>query len=205
MVQQNLSSIIYKEYRPIVFSGGAIGVDSIAEECSDELGVLINIISFEKHITGCKSEHRINISEILLKDARKRVIAVKRKLGRPFPTKNPYSDALIERDYYQIRDSLQVFAFTRFDGSGKIADGTAWAVEMAKEREIAIFLYDLDRHCWYRFSYYKHIGWVPLAPSIIYGNLTIIGTTELNEVESREVKNQIQKILTALIINVKWK
>ncbi len=133
----------------ICYSGGAQGADKFWGQLAEKLGHEVVHYSFDKH--GCSvpkrlikklTQDELNEADPFLKEANK-------TLKRQFPTKSEYVNNLLRRNYWQIKDTDVVYAISEFDKDGNVYGGTAWAVQMAIDEGIPIYLYSQEKQCWF--------------------------------------------------------
>lgn len=147
------------ERRVVFHSGGAIGADTafLKNSLNSSLDVFTVIHSFSGHkpvILKNQEKFKVEIHYNLAEAnefVRKASIFLKRRI----PSED-YSKNLIRRNYFQIRDSELVFAVAPLETDRTVSGGTGWAVAMAVERKIPVFVFDdLNSYNWFYFSYFK--------------------------------------------------
>lgn len=136
----------------ICFSGGAEGSDALWGKLASELGHAVCHYTFKGHKTHVPeryievlSQEMLNIADPFLKTANK-------SLGRNFPTQSNYINNLLRRNYYQINQTKVVYAIVDFDDNMVPKGGTAWAIQMAIDQGLPVFLYSPNRQCWYEWA-----------------------------------------------------
>ena len=153
-----------------LLSGAAVGADLLFDKCAKEVGHFRTHFSFKGHNVACSenvvilNENQLHLADIYLQQAN---IYLKRK----WPTTNPFTNCLLERNYYQIKDSNKIYAITFRESNGHIKGGTAWAVMMGILRGMTeIYVFDQNTNNWYSFKNFDKekniIEWniIPYAP-----------------------------------------
>ncbi len=98
-------------------------------------------------------------------------------LKRNYPPRDMFVKNLLQRNYYQIRDSERLYAVATIK-NGLVEGGTGWAVQMFIDRQIGdCFVYDQKVKQWYQWR----SGWVECEPYKPYGYWTGIGTRHINQ------------------------
>ena len=167
---------------------GAVGSDLYWQEKAMERAMRVRVMSFKGHecnIWG--TEARV---EILTKTQLRQVDGIIRlanlRLERQFPCKEEYSNNLIRRNYYIVKDADAVVAIARIKRNG-IRGGTAWGVVMADLMGIDVYVYDLDELTWnkYKEGTLKRCS-VPTLPRVFAGigsrKLTLSGKCAIDQV-----------------------
>lgn len=135
----------------ICFSGGATGADTVFGDCAEAAGHKVVHYTFDGHRKIGKNAFKLNMFQLLQADSY--LIEANKLLRRKFPTKNPGTDNLLRRNYYQIHDTKRVYAVTDLDETGFPLGGTAWAVIMAMQLDDQpeIFFFSQKQNSWYKF------------------------------------------------------
>ena len=171
----------------IIFSGGAVGTDLVFEKYAELFQIPIIAYTFDNHKT--KTQHSFMLSNEKLKEAMEFVITANNRLQREFPSKNVYINKLLERDYYIIRYATIVIAFGYFDQvTNEVDGGTAWGIEMAKDKRIPIYLFNLDEYKWYGWNYNEPTRFFETARPMVTKNEKIAG------IGTRKVKFHLTRI-----------
>lgn len=138
-------------------SGGAQGADMAFERACVKAGITVRAFSFQGHKT--ESTNKIILTEPQLLEGHQSLLVANETLKRWYPGK-PWINNLLRRNFYQIRDAQAVFAIARFDTKkyGCVEGGTGWAVQMAKDKVIPIYVFSMDdperiSGFWYEWNY----------------------------------------------------
>jgi hypothetical protein len=133
-------------------SGGAQGADMAFERACVKKGITVRAYSFQGHKT--ESQNKIILTETQLLEGHQSLLVANETLKRWYPGK-PWVNNLLRRNYYQIKDAQAVFAIAQIDQKGwKVVDGgTGWAVEMAKNFKIPVFVFDQNLKHWYNWCF----------------------------------------------------
>ena len=154
-----------------LITGGAVGSDLYWQEKAMEHGMKVRVMSFKGHecnIWG--TEARV---EILTKKQLKSVDGIIRlanlRLERQFPCEEEYSNNLIRRNYYIVKDADAVVAIARIKRNG-IRGSTAWCCVMADLMGIDTYVYDPDELTWnkYKEGTLKRCS-IPTLPRVFAG------------------------------------
>lgn len=154
-----------------LITGGAVGSDLYWQEKAMEHGMKVRVMSFKGH--ECNIWGTEAIVEILSKTQLKGVDGLIRlanlRLERLFPCKEEYSNNLIRRNYYIVKDADAVVAIGRIKRNG-IRGSTAWGVAMADLMGIDTYVYDLDELTWnkYKEGTLKRCS-IPTLPRVFAG------------------------------------
>lgn len=139
-------------YINTLYSGGAEGADTIFSECAQKNGHSVVNYSFPGHFNNCDigkvllTDKELLVADPFLKKANK-------VLKRTFPTTKIYVNELLRRNYYQIKDSDNLYAVSNIVDN-KVLGGTAWAVTMflQKNPEKFCYIYDMITNYWWAYS-----------------------------------------------------
>lgn len=133
-------------------SGGAQGADMAFERACVKAGITVRAFSFQGHKT--ESTNKIILTESQLLEGHQSLLIANETLKRWYPGK-PWVNNLLRRNFYQIRDAQAVFAIAQIDQVGwKTVDGgTGWAVEMAKNQKVPVYVFDQNLKHWYNWCY----------------------------------------------------
>lgn len=179
------------------YSGGAKGVDLESEKLAEKYfpTSYFEICSFPGHsYQSCgfgevmeytyEQLHNKNLSEFIKQiawDLYKRV-----PLG--------YSRDLIGRNFYQVVNSEMVIVIANLSEDKKfVQGGTGWTVQMAKEMDIPIYVYDDDEDWWFEWNREDLIFSKVDSISTFRKRTTIIGTRNIT-FDQKRVLEKIFKI-----------
>ena len=140
-----------------IYSGGALGSDSVAEFAARELGMNVEIKIPPGH-PRARSVSPLTPEE--LDEANPYVERAAKMLNRSLyqhPTNN-FKNNLLKRNFHIVREAEAVYAFGRFQSTTDlqiIKGGTGWTVQLAIElcketgRAPMIFVYDTYHQTWF--------------------------------------------------------
>lgn len=171
-------------------SGGAIGADTIWEECSVQYG--LEVRAWSHNTPSHKSPNKMEVSDEDFKEGIEMVKRALKTLRRTGVGK--YMD-LLARNWAQVKYSDAVYAVGTIISPGKrddrgyinqstidiVSGGTGYAVQMAIDEYKPVFVYDQSRCGWFKYSFL--VGrFVPLQepPVLYHRNFAGIGTRKLN-------------------------
>ncbi len=173
----------------IIQTGGANGTDMLFETIGRKYRHKIICYSFYGHHTY--SENPIILSQQTLNYATVFIKQANINLKRTFPSKNPFINNLLCRDYFIVKDVQMIIGFAEIR-YGQVQGGTAWGIECAKNMDCEIYLFDLGDFKW---KHYEHDWFVCQRPTITCDRIAGIGT-RANEPKIRE---EIE-----ILLNNKW-
>lgn len=170
------------------YSGGAIGTDSQFELIGLKYG-------FNNHkqifVQGYKTPRGNTF--ITQEDANKadeHLMLANKTLNRSFPTKSQYVNNLLRRNCYQIFKSEGVFAFGTVQSNMQTLNGgTAWATQLAINKRLPVYVFDLLENRWYYYNYDSSKFLVFGTTPVLSKNYTGIGTRELTKEGRQEIEN----------------
>ena len=179
----------------IIHTGGAIGTDMLFEYAGLFYGHQVKAFSFEGHET--KSHCRIILEDYELKKAHKMVLNARG--DRHFPTKNAYTNNLIYRDYYIVKDATFIVAIGYMEGKTlkSVSGGTYWGVNLTNKPTL---FFNLNTNSWFPdvdiaqyIKQYIRLDRCGIKEAIMAG----IGTRNIkfHETKVREVIMFVMKIL----------
>jgi hypothetical protein len=135
-------------------SGGADGADMCWETEGNKYGVKTISYSYKGHQQEGEHPYIMNADELLegWGNIQKAAETLKRSLGQiEF---NPYVRNLLCRNWFQVKNSDQIFAIGLLNKNHKtVGGGTGWAVQMALDNNKEVYVYDQITKSWYKFLY----------------------------------------------------
>lgn len=178
------------------FSGGANGADlewgAEASRCGHE----VTHFSFVSHRTHAPRDKVVMLTKKRLATADVHCASASRSLHRSFPTRSPYVNNLLRRNWFQVAEAQSCYGVGNFVSvptnltiplgtvlkDMQITGGTAWAVAMFIERfagrACQCFFFEQDICHWFRW---QGEGWEciyhPPQPEALWAG---IGTRRLN-------------------------
>lgn len=161
-----------------LFSGGASGSDLLWETLGSKYGVRVRAFSFETH--GRRSSARVVLSNEQLKKADEFLHKANKTLKRHFPTRKPFVNNLLRRNWFQVKDTNGVFAVGQLNASrSTVEGGTGWAVQMAVDARKPVYVFDVICSSWKRYDYGKKTFLPCKTVPKLSLNFTGIGTRTL--------------------------
>ena len=163
-------------------SGGAKGSDSVW----DRVGRLFGL-GQSLHYYGEGSKTPLGNTPLTpeqLAEADPALIRANKSLGRHYPPKNAYVRSLLQRNYYQVRNSDAVYAIGNI--AGKLVEGgTGWAVQMAIEMAKPVYVFNQKDNLWYTFS---NGQFVQTGTPALTKNFAGIGTREITKAGEQAIR-----------------
>lgn len=187
----------------ICHSGGAQGSDTYWENIGEEFGVKTKAYSYKtKYHT---SPNKVEISDEDYKEGVKEVNKANKWLNRYGIHK--YMN-MLARNWTQVKYSDEVFAVGRIVRVGDKNDkgyynrgkydmvdgGTGYAVQMAINHQMPVWVYDQKEDIWFRWSY-SSLSFVPYddVPQITFQNFAGIGTRQITPNGIQAIRNVYEK------------
>lgn len=147
----------------------------------------VRAFSFEKH--GGRNSARVILSQGQLKEADEYLRKANTTLKRHFPTGRNFVDNLLRRNWYQVKDTAEVFAIAKIGSSRRTVEGgTGWAVQMAIDCKKPVHVFDTAKNSWHHFHYNKHKFVLHKTPKLSL-NFTGIGTRSLPEAGKKAIED----------------
>lgn len=179
--------------RPWCFSGGAKGADYLFGRCAEKVGHTVIHYSFEGHKAFAKT-NLVVLTDDELREADPYLKMANKQLKRSFPARYDDTNNLLRRNYWQVKNTHQVYAVAPLDEQGKILGGTAWAVQMAINMSVPVYVFDLNTNEWYSYDFELNrwlacTGWRKLAPAANFPGrkYTGIGSRDLTPQGERAI------------------
>lgn len=165
----------------ICHSGGAEGSDTFWETEGEKYAVQTIAYSFNGHDTT--SYNRYVLSEADLNEGWEKVLIANQSLKRKIQTGNQYTKNLVSRNWFQVKNATAVFAIGEFINIQRIhvSGGTAWAVQMAKDNNKPIYLFNQMNNAWFIWSYQYGKFLQYFVNPTLTENFAGIGTRRLND------------------------
>jgi len=177
----------------ICYSGGSVGADYEFGECAKRVGHQVIHYSFQGHKTPCDNLVKLNLLQ--LNECHPHLKMANRYLKRRYPTNSAYVDQLLQRDYYQIKETDWIYAVSELEKNGHVKGGTGWAVMMGILKGVnGVYVYDVNDDNWYSLEYFDKenniINWELIPyPSFPTGKYTGIGKRDLPENGRKAILN----------------
>lgn len=182
-----------------IISGGAVGADTVFATQALKRDIDVDIHSFLGHKTNSSSirvlSNIIIHSKEDLDNALPYIKQANKVLKRKIPSPG-YVRNLLCRNYYQINKTDCVIAVGRLDmPNNTVKGGTGWAVQMALDKYIPVFLFDMNANVWLSSFGLNKIMGVWHSPFLKeYNNITGIGSRELTPKGAQEIKKLFEVI-----------
>lgn len=176
----------------VCFSGGADGSDLRWGIEAKKHGYDVVHYSFSGHHTSADRADILVLSDQQLRLANKFLTETAVSIGRFWPPKSAYVRKLLQRNFWQVRQTEAVYAVSSLTREGHVAGGTGWAVGMylscgLQRRVNSCFLFDQERRHWFNFR--PGSGWVPIdRPPPPPDFFTGIGSRDLNAYGERAIE-----------------
>ena len=170
-----------------LFSGGARGSDQHWQKLGAKFGVKVKAFSFERH--GGKNGCRVVLSPNELKEADEYLYVANATLKRHFPTGKSFIDNLLRRNWFQVKETAEVFAIGKISATRRTVEGgTGWTVQMAIDRKKPVHVFDISKNVWHRFDYDKRKFVIHTTPKLSLES-TGIGTRSLPEAGKKAIED----------------
>lgn len=148
-------------------------------EC-DKYGIKTISYSFYNHIQKGKVKHVLSVQE--LNEGHQHVLKANKILQRNIAAQPQYVKNLLNRNWFQVKNSEAIFAIAKSFLSDKLVEGgTGWAVQMAIDEKKPVFVFDQKENCWKTFDYqlekFVNLEGIPRLTS----NFAGIGTRDIND------------------------
>ena len=174
----------------VLYTGGAEGVDALAEELARRYDMSVCVIIPPTHSRAVRSTP---LMESMLHEGLQHVLRANKTLQRSLPN-NVLKTGLLQRNYWVVRDTNLVLAFGHFDTAKPhmLQGGTGWSVQMALEQQKPVCVYT-DR--WYQFDYPQQ-RFVQCHPPYLHPqNTTIVGSRRITLQMTQELRNLFQRTI----------
>lgn len=177
-------------YNITVLSGGAIGSDTIFESVALSYGYTVKAFSYKTSYHNSSNKVEISDKQYLegIEHVKRANKTLKRKnISKYYP--------LLSRNYFQIKDTKQVFAIGTLKDFKIVNGGTGYAVQMAIDNYKPVYVFEQDLNSWFEYSYNQKRFIKCSPPYITKDIITGIGTREINEngiLAIRDLFNRIE-------------
>jgi len=176
-----------------LISGGALGADTVFEVCASNNNIDVKIMSFDGHNFNKATEKSVivNMNQLnTIEEGLYYLVKANKTLKRSIP-KPEYKRNLLLRNYCQISKTGLVIAVAKLNPyTNTVYGGTAWAVQMALDREIPVYLYDMSNREWIKLNTFTHVSSVEVVNVMnLFDNVTGIGSRNITIDATNEIKN----------------
>ena len=173
-------------------SGGAKGSDSVWDIIGRSFGLGQSL-----HYYGEGSKTPLGNTPLTpkqLAEADPALIRANKSLGRHYPPKNAYVRSLLQRNYYQVRNSDAVYAIGNI--AGKLVEGgTGWAVQMAIDMAKPVYVFNQKDNLWYTYS---NGQFVQTGTPVLTKNFAGVGTREITKAGEQAIREVYEKTVSEL-------
>ena len=146
-----------------IYSGGALGTDSVAEFAARKLGMNLEIKIPPDHD---RARTVTPLTPHDLDEANPHVERAAKMLRRPFffSAIDSYKNNLLRRNFHIVREAEDVYAFGRFETLVQpktLKRGTGWSVQLAIElcketgKSPMIYVYDVYHQAWFECVFFN--------------------------------------------------
>lgn len=171
----------------VVHSGAADGSDSVWGDMAALYGAKANHYRSQDpsgiakrladRFAGNSSQRIVTLTDAQFREGMEHYKTAAEHLGKHVASKVNVQ-GLMARNWFQVKNSDAVFAISRgFDGQG-ILGGTGYAVQMAKDSNKPIHVFDQPTKSWYRWT---GTSWQQEPTPTLTKNFAGVGTREINE------------------------
>lgn len=187
----DIDKTILKNKGYINHSGGANGSDSMW----GGIGATLGIKSNHYHAEGQKTPNgNTPLTAEQLAEADEHLKNANEKLGRRFPTSSEYTNNLLRRNWYQVKNADEIFAISTINNN-TVNGGTGWAVQMAIDEGKPVHVFDQNEGKWYIWDGNR---FVEEDTPILTKNFAGIGTREINEAGMKAIRDVYENTLRSL-------
>jgi hypothetical protein len=145
----------YDNDTPICLSGGAEGADMYWGNAATHAGQLVIHYIFDGHRSKASKDQTVVLTNEQLLLADPSLIEANKKLKRVFPSASSFVNALLRRNFYQIRPASSLYAVSTIK-DGIVEGGTSWAVAMFINKfgggACPAYVFDQNDDHWYVWS-----------------------------------------------------
>ena len=178
----------------VCLSGGAPGADLVWGAAARKRGHQVRHFSFAGHRTRARPSERIILKVTELRRADGPLRRAARILERRFSPNDGYRASLLRRNWFQVRDSMRLYAVGSLDRRGHVRGGTGWTVMLFLARAREAYLFDQRRRRWLAWRGAK-AGWCPIArPPAPHGRWTGIGARSLSRTGRRAIHDLMARL-----------
>ena len=195
---RDVRDFLKEDFGNVCLSGGCKGADLEWGAAAKAAGHDIIHYGFQG-MNQSKSKvqfYVLNIVQLLEADSHLKKANETLKRGS-FPYKSEYTNNLLRRSYWQVKDTECVYAVAPIEiekkAIGTVRGGTGWAVQMAINLLKPVYVFDLVDKCWKQWMYED--GWVDLIihhPPKPHGIYTGIGSREITDDGREAISNVFQ-------------
>ena len=176
----------------ILHSGGAVGADITWEIIGRRFGLTEFNHYFIDGYQTTKGNASIKMSEKLERMIDEDLIKANKTLKRKYPTRNAYVNNLLRRNWFQVNKSDAIFAISSIENN-LVNGGTGWAVQMAIDKGMSVFVFCQITKEWYTYS---SGSWTITEIPTLTETFAGIGTREIDESGTKAIEEVYTKTFT---------
>ena len=176
-----------------LYSGGAMGSETVFGELSERYGLQEINFSFEGH-SQSRSRGRKLLSERELAAGDVSLLYVSRRLKRNY-SKESVIRKVLQSIWHQVSWSDQIFVIGLIQEDGTVVGGTGWAVELARMWRKNLWVYDQEKTTWFRWI---NDAWAPGVPVIEATRFCGTGTRNIQTEGARAVEELFERSFGSL-------
>ena len=181
----------------VLCTGGAKGIDQLAEELGLQYGVKVEVLIPPGHP---RKRTVTPLHPRVLTLANSYLEAAATKLKKSLPTQN-YVLHLLQRNFEIVRRADTVYAFgTLEDDCTKVLGGTGWTVQLALDLGKKVYVCDAESEVWFHSVYGHGLAGIPhfalLADRdrpLLHQNSAVVGTRFPSNYLEGELRNLFQR------------
>lgn len=172
-------------------SGGALGADLKWANEAKKYDFKPIHYSFVGHKTNAPEQELVRLDQAKLRLGNQVLLETSKRIGRRWPPRHDYTKKLLQRNYWQVRNTQAVYAVSTIDANGVVAGGTAWAVHAFIVMRVPgivapCFVFDQQLNRWFQWDGTR---WQlidrPLPPADVF---TGIGSRDLLPAGERAIE-----------------
>lgn len=178
----------------ICLSGGADGADLMWGMVAGSRGHSVVHFGFKGHRSQAPKCEIVALTRAQLLEADPFLHTANETLRRKFPTSSDFTNNLLRRNWYQVRDSASCYAISTIK-NGVVQGGTSWATAMFIQQNnndpCPCFVFCQEQSHWFKWEGSWQPIYEPPSPTGIWAG---VGSRDLN---------QIGKLAIRILLNYK--
>jgi stress-induced morphogen len=173
-----------------VHSGGARGAEAEFGATAEKWGVAEVNYSFKGHRFLERQRGVVMLADDELKKGDFSLVYVSKRLNRVL-SEIPLVRNVLQTIWHQINNANQVFVVGTIQNDGTVRGGTGWGAELARLWKKPLYVFDQNRHGWFRWS---GTAWEISAPPTISSEAFAgIGTQHLTDEGRVEIQQLFER------------
>ena len=199
-----------------IITGGAIGTDTLVQQCAEEWGMTVKLCLPPHHHRVSETHPAISSKNLAL--CQPLVTRASRRLGR-HPSKNPFVRDLLARNWFIVERAKVVYAYANFedDTLTSVEGGTGMTVQLCVDHNRdypdmwkEVFVFDESRQKWYELEredmrdadeeeveFSERLGHLAfrecLCAPILHPTSAVVGSRTLGVLGRRVLKDQFKR------------